>query len=446
MKRTRADIDSKFYKIAIGTIFLSLCAYYMGVASLYWVIVVLVLWLFHCNIKEVGFFSMLIGSGIFGRIFASEEVNIIFTVSFLLLGIIVLFKDIIHSLLTYRHSSFFMFCIILFFLVEYSLGPQNEYASEKMIKLSVRLTIWTILFLIYVETDKISNKRISIAYLILAFYYLSQSAELYGVRPTSFFDTNYFRDYCIQIGKDENQTHVVNYHTLAYLSLASTVFWTIQRGFNDKKNKLNTVLLLSISFWLIAISGTRQAIFVHIILMLLRYFLNKKSVFTIKNMFAVTTMIVSFFLIITLLGSSYFEQTLSSDSDASARLNRDTVTPFIVMAINPEWGVGFGGYSIYGNKDYPHNFFLELLCEIGIVGLFLLLLLIFLYIFTNKNKHYVRYLTYNNSYLFILFVLFFARAQVSGDLSTSVGFIAILLSFVSHRHRIIIPFIKGNEL
>lgn len=429
----RAVEDKKIDKLFLLLMLLGLCLYYVGIVNMYVWVLVLFLRLLKCNRVEIGFFCILVGSGIFGRIFALPELNILMTLVLLSAGMMLLFKELIHVMVSYKHSMLFMTLILLFFLIEFYNGPLNDYAYEKLGKASVRFIIWTTTFLVFSDSQKISGNRIGIAYLILAIFYLSQSSQMYGIRPSSLLDMDFFRNYTMDEGRDENDTHVANYHSLAYLSLAGTIFWTLQKDFFSKVIKSNTILLVGMSFWIIAISGARQGIFVFGIATILRYVVSKKRVFSVANIFYAISLVFSFLLIVSLLGSSYFETALDSEGDASSRLHRDTITPFLVLAINPLQGVGFGGYPIYGNKDYPHNFFLEIICETGFLGLSILCLIFVIFFITNRNKKYLKYLSSNNSYLFVLFILFFARAQVSGDLTTSVGFMAILLSFVSVR-------------
>lgn len=421
--------EMQFNRSFLIIIIAGLFAYYLGLVNMYiWVFVLFVL-LRHFNREEVGFFSLLFGTGLFGRMIPSKEIYLFTVVFFTLLGIILLLDKIIYVIRKHSHSVFFFIIVWLFFMIAFFLGPHTDYSYVKISKASPRFFLWLVAFLIYVESNQISNKRIGLAYLILTLFYLSECGQLYGVKPSSLFDTTFFRDYCTLIGRDENNTSVVNYHTLSYLSLASIVFWTLNADFLVK-NKTNTYLIAIVSFWIIAISGTRQAVFVFGVLAVIRYIESKRKTISASNIMKILLFAFIFVSIVSLLGSSYYETALNSDAEAGERLHRDTVTPFLVMAIDPVWGIGFGGYPLYANKDYPHNFFVEMICEEGFIGLITFLIVIFLFVVTNKNKNYFRYQTKNGSYLFMLFMLFFTKAQISGDLTSSVSFIAILFSFV----------------
>jgi O-antigen ligase len=51
---------------------------------------------------------------------------------------------------------------------------------------------------------------------------------------------------------------------------------------------------------------------------------------------------------------------------------------------NPLLGIGFGSFGLYyantDERNYPHNMFLEILCETGLIGFLLLLFLVFNYL------------------------------------------------------------------
>lgn len=414
-------------RIFIIVIFIGLLLYYLGIANMYIWLIALFMLLTTCNKIEIGFFSLLYGSSLFGRMFASQQLYLSTIVIFLLLGIILLYKEIFKTINMNLHSYLFMLILISFFTVSYLLGPQTSYAHEKILKLTVRGVIWLTAFLIFVQTENISGKRISLAFLILSLFYISQSFQIYGLKPTSLFDFSFFRDFCNVIGRNNNHTLVVNYQTLGYLSLASSVFWIITDDFWENE-RFDSICVLLITFWIIALSGTRQTLFSFIIILILRIFIERGTLFSFSNLLIGFSFIGVFFLVINNIGSQYFDQVLSTDATMASRLHRDTNTPFEVININPLMGIGFGGYPLYANKDYPHNFFLEIVSELGIIGLIIILLLIIFFILSNNSHNYVKFLSVNGAYIFPLIILFFLRGQISGDLSDSVSFICVLLS------------------
>lgn len=420
------SIISKF-TVYITISFAGILLYYCGLVNMYVWIILCLTYLTTCNRIEAGVLLLIFGSSLFGRMFASQYLYLSTIVISLLIGIFLIHKEIIRTIDSNLRPYIFIVILLGVFTIYFLLGPSTSYANEKILKLIVRSLIWITVFLIFSQSERISSKTLSVAFLLLSLFYISQSYQLYGIRPTSIFDFSFFRNFCDIIGRNENKTLVVNYQTLGYLSLASSVFWLIDRKFwnNDKKN---SCLLLLISFWLITISGTRQTLLAFGIIFILRILMERGNILSISNIVIGVSFVLIFMLIINFIGSQYFDQVFSSDSNADTRLHRDTKTPFRVMEISPFWGVGFGAYPIYANKDYPHNFFLEILCELGVVGIILITIIIVLFILSSKNKNFVRFLSVNDSYMFLLILLFFLRGQISGDLSDSISFICILFS------------------
>lgn len=410
--------------------FVGLIAYYMGYVNMLVWLGVLAIRLITFNRKEFGFFALLFGSSMFGRMFASQTLYLSTIVLFLVLGIIALRNEILSVINKSFHSYFFLFVLLGFFFVEYLLGPGTHYADEKILKLSVRGLIWLTAFLIFAQSDDISNEKIAVSFLILTLFYLAQSAQLYGIRPSSVFDFSYFRDSCGIIGRNKSQTLIVNYQTLGYLALAASVFSFLNENLKSKHSILYATIIL-ISFWVILLSGTRQTLIIFLVLAFMRYILGQRVPLPYTRVIGLCIVAVFLFFVISNLDSSSYNQVLDSEGSFSSHINRDTTTPFDVMDISPIFGVGFGGYVLYADKEYPHNFFLEAIDELGVVGLLFITAAVMCFLITNSNKNYLRYVSCNGSFVFLLFLMSFLRSMISGDLADSMSFFALLFSFIN---------------
>lgn len=409
--------------------FVGLVAYYAGLINMYVWLGILLIRLFTFNRKEFGFFALLFGSSLFGRMFASQTLYLSTIVAFLVLGIISLRNEILSVINKSFHSYFFLLVLIGFFFVEYLLGPGTNYADEKILKLTVRGLIWLTTFLIFVQSDDISNEKIAVSFLILTLFYLSQSAQLYGIRPSSVLDFSYFRDFCVMIGRDKSLTLIVNYHTLGYLALASSVFCFFNEDLQSK-NSLVYIAVLFISFWVLLLSGTRQTLIIFLVLALIRYLQSQQVPLPYTRLIGLCIVAVFLFSVISNLESSSYNEVLESDGSISSSTHRDTTTPFEIMNIKPFFGVGFGCYELFANKAYPHNFFLEVIDELGIIGLLFILVIVVCFLMVNSNKTYLRYVTCNGSFFFLFFFMCFLRSMISGDMAESISFICCLFACV----------------
>jgi hypothetical protein len=94
------------------------------------------------------------------------------------------------------------------------------------------------------------------------------------------------------------------------------------------------------------------------------------------------------------------------------------------------FGYGFGSYGLLSlgidERAYPHNVFIEVFLELGVVGLIAFVLLI-VYGFTTRQKENI---------FFFLFLMSLLNAQFSGDLaSNGYIFLYLLLSILFYRFK-----------
>ena len=407
--------------IAVGIV-----AFFMGMATLTLWLVLLLVFLFTCQREEVGIFFLLAGSAICGRMFASPSLNTIITAAMLGVGILLLVPNIRHVMMKDYRSYFYLLLLLVFFFAEYCMGSQSSYAKDKMLKLFIRSLIWLTCFLVHVNSKKVSNGNMAIMFLLLAMFYMSQSSVLYDVHPSSFTDFTFFREKAEMVGRNDFGTMVVNSHTLGYLGLFPLVLWFSDRNASLRTKESLSILIISSLF--VMFSGTRQVLVSLVILMIVRILIDSKRR-RLTSILLILLILVSVNFVLNNFGLDYFS-TMVEAEDASIRLHRDISTPIAVMKINPWFGVGFGDYPDYANNDYPHNIILELLCEMGVLGLAVFAFIIFLFIFFNPNKRYFRYSTIHGSYFFLTFLLFLFRSLISGDLADSMSGICALLAFV----------------
>lgn len=414
---------SRADKIFIALIGAGVLSIYLGIVNMYIWLGIMLMRMFMLNRVELGIFSLLLGSNLFGRLFASDILVVIFTTGFLILGYILLRKEMLKTIIQNKISSVVFILLLLYFLIMYLLGPMNPYATGKISRLVIRGTTWILLFQIYVQNKNINNNNFAILFALVAIFYLTQAYTLYGIRPNGLFDVSFFREVASEVGRDDTGTLIVNPHVLGYLSVGAFVFF-ISKEIIDIKSIWNLffiTMLLLISI----MSGARQTMIVFIAVMSLRIMLSKGNM--IKN--SLITMGCALMIIIAILniGSSSIEKSMGGETMGDV-LNRDIEMPFKVMAINPINGVGFGGYVDYANKEYPHNMLLEIFAEFGLIGSIVISIFFITAILVSDVN--IKYKTQNNSYFILFLLVYMANAMISSDLSRSIVIFALLLSFV----------------
>ena len=105
-------------------------------------------------------------------------------------------------------------------------------------------------------------------------------------------------------------------------------------------------------------------------------------------------------------------------NSAGARLHhwQESITLFL----NNPFGYGIGSYPILSQGEdirlYPHNIFLEIAVELGIVGLFLFLLQLFLGLYQLMKTNSFIQNEFIRKAILMLFIFLFGGALISGDL------------------------------
>ena len=105
--------------------------------------------------------------------------------------------------------------------------------------------------------------------------------------------------------------------------------------------------------------------------------------------------------------------------------NRNYDDAFKILETDFILGKGLGGFSTNGARAYPHNLFLELLCELGMVGTLLIIVLIFVPLLVKPNRFQL--MTKSNFYALPLIVAIFIRSMMSSDLIDSITLITAII-------------------
>lgn len=192
---------------------------------------------------------------------------------------------------------------------------------------------------------------------------------------------------------------------------------------NINNNKMMGIVMKIAAIIFMLMLGARGPLIFMVILLLYYYFGQRRyKLFTPKNLFFMIVLVVlaalSYIFLYDILERTLMRFSGFNEGDKSTleRVN-DLFQSYEVISNNLIFGVGNGGYGqVAAGLDelyYPHNLFLEIWSELGLIGL---LIFIFTLIKQWKIMSYVRKLPYGRE-LFLAFMFTLLEFMVSGSVS-----------------------------
>ena len=321
-----------------------------------------------------------------------------------------------------------MATLVVLFVLWYLIGPRHGYSTNKLINVSV-FGFVTLLGMKYIiERNDIQYARIAQLLGLISITYICIGIDIFQTsRPYGILDFAYIRDSYMQI-VNAGLELPFTYHSIgvtamigiAYLAcrqkMQMNIFWVAQ-----------SVLFLLI---LVVISQARQALLGTIILIVTRLLLQKSSL-AIRVLMASGIIVFAIWGIASLSKDSTAYETSSHGSSVEEVVNRDYDDAYEMIITNLAVGTGFGGYSRTGEREYPHNILLELLCEMGIIGTFLVIIVTCIPILHQRKRWFS--LTRSGTFFCILIIPYTMRAMASGDLITNVILLSMLIIFAQEK-------------
>lgn len=366
-----------------------------------------------------GIFLLMFGGAIGGYVRYKYPFLPVYGYLLLLIGIYLL-RDLFYNFKNERKSITAMSIVLLYFFLAYILSPNvGDYGASKKIHGIIENGLFMIFgYYALIRSPKIDNTALTQNLLLVSILFIVYNMDFLGIRPSGFFDYEWIRNATERLSEDE-ALKIISYQTIGMDALFGISIFLSQMHFKRKYAFIYGLLALQ----LILTSGARQAIFGFFIILVLRFgIFNESAVqlsgFSNKARNVIIACIVAFFSlsILQYLGISYIAETFSEGDSGREGLRLMAYSVFLKY---PIFGAGVGGFNhAYPGMMYPHNFFLEVLCECGIVGSLFLLIMVVAH-FKNQKINLL-YLTNTNSFLFLVVAALFIRVMVSDDLKSSI--------------------------
>lgn len=388
--------------------------------------------LFMSNRHTVAIFLVMYGGPLMGVIRYAFPYLPVYGLLMEFLGVFLMW-DLVSKLL-YNHSKavIMMILTLLLFGLFYLIGPQDSFANKKYTSMCIHGIF--MLFGYYaldrcksIDIENLTRILIIASVCLIAFLISVTKMEIGG-----FFDYNWFRDQTIMwdyLNQDESSL-IVGYQHVGMLALFAIVIYLSQ----TELRKYHSLFYLFCSFQLVLISGARQAIFGVGLVVALRY-----SIFRLKyvgrkhklnkafNMlFGLIIALYAIILVFQTLSSDAVSRTLRTGDEGRFVLFTDAIS---IWLDNFVLGSGLGGFHDITGEAYPHNFVLELLCETGIIGTFILSYLPINQLI--RNRQGLLHITVSNQFFFLILMAILFRVMVSADLRESIELFSAMYATVA---------------
>lgn len=368
----------------------------------------------------VGLFFLMYGGPVGGIIRAMYPSIPIYGLLLQLIGVILMW-DLVSDLFRKSGRSLLgMLLILAVFGFFYLIGPRDAAAQEKFTLMITHGLTMVLGYYAFCRSKRLDVEGLARILLIAALCMYAFCVDFYHLNPGVLTDYNWFREQSMAYYYSMDHEHMlVGYQHIGMLILyAASIYLSqleLKRG--------GAIFYALCAFQMVMVSGCRQAIFGFFIVVAMRLTIFRASNLQKKGNLgkllwsAVGLMVVLLFMLVILENSS---SSVVTDTLAEGDTGRQLLTlqALNIFQNNPLTGAGIGGFQAITGEGWPHNFFLELLCETGLLGTLVLLIITIATLV--KKKAGLMYLTESKLFYFlILFALFF-RVMVSSDLTESI--------------------------
>lgn len=387
-------------------------------------ILIFLSFIFLCNNHEKSVVCALVFCKLFGTFGPALGIHLPGTVVAFTLILIFMRKDLM-KMFNKKTTKPIIFILSIFFIfmVYYLLTGETKNSGTKFNVMLISLFVDTIAFLILVTFDDIRMERMTVPFLLFALMQMGYVESMSGHGPSGLLDFSFFRNACIDMMR--KNIPVLSYHNMGIAAFIGAAFMMSQR---KKINNYFDIVFLFSAFWLIVLSGARQTIFGFIFLIFV-WLVFRTGRFKLTTVFLAAAVIVGIYLCLQLLEVPILQGNSSRGAHMGSELNRNYDYPLMIISYHFLDGIGFGNYhNPYTQEIYPHNIILEILCEMGFIGLIFVGMVVFAFV---RSHHFLlRNELPSGGICLLLWIPYLIRSMISGDLSDNISlFISMFLLF-----------------
>jgi O-antigen ligase len=395
----------------------------IGIIPALFVLVLMILSMFTLNRHEIIVALTFAFVPVLGMAFSHYNIGIPSSLVCLLTVLLFSFKEIGKIIKNNRRPITYIFALWAIMLAYYFITGRTENSSSKIVVMSELVILYSLAVFILSSAKDIRFDKIA-PFLLMSGVFIVAAAHDYSSYPafSGLFDFDTIRSE-FSLRKRNLDEGGVSYQKIGMQVICAEALFLSA----SKKFDFNSFFLLFVCSWIALVSGSRQAILG--VLVIFGAWIILKNGKGIKKGDVVLSIIALFVLILGLstLELDIFSDLFQSDSSVEESTGRDYLYPLAIIQSNLLFGVGFGNYEnpFIDGEVYPHNLFLEILCEMGIIGLAVISIVIITWYINEKPVFMQRV---NSGGLAALIVLpFLIRSMISDDLSYN--FVLFVLVF-----------------
>lgn len=324
-----------------------------------------------------------------------------------------------------QQSAIPLIALFALFIISALTSSGGDYAMIKVRTTIIKGSIAFVGYLIFFSNyTRINVLKIGLDYVLLVALLLRLSLIVNGIPgPTSIMDFSFLRYQTRVFASFRDEAFIIDYQNIGFLCVQGIGFFLMAQ---NKKMSLEEILVLISAGLVVLYTGSRQAIVSFVLLFAFWSLLIRRGD-AINKLFVPLLAGLFIFVLMQILfseGGALFSVAEEGYLEGGGR------GPWLMSGIqqfleNPVFGVGYGRFLMWGDYgSYPHNLFVELLCETGVIGFAIAIIIMARSLLLNKTVF--RTIVY-------LFLALFLRSMASGGLDTNIALFSLLFAMSAYK-------------
>lgn len=385
----------------------------------------------------VGVFFLMYGGPLGGVIRAMYPSIPIYGLLLQLVGVLLMWDMVLELLRKNSRAIWGMLLVLIIFGFFYVIGPRDEFAQNKYATMVIHGLVMVLGYYAFCQSKRINAESLTLILMVAAICMFAFCISKYNFTTGGLLDYNWFRAQSMQhVGKWATGEHMlVGYQHIGMLVLFGSAIYLSQVNLTRGLAIFYTLC----AFQLIMVSGCRQAILGILVIVAFRLAVFRERY--IGNRHFIRNLLLSgiglvmafgvIFIAMTGSTSDAVQRTLAEGDEGRQMLFLEAVA---IFQGNPLTGAGIGGFNAITDDSWPHNFFLELLSETGLVGTLSLLVVVIYALY--KRKAGLMYVTSTGLFYFLFLMSLFVRVLVSSDFTESIELFSAIFAISASKHMV----------